>query len=248
MGAQGRLPLISHPVSDRRPAFYAPTGSVAGDVVSLLHVPYTLWHLSYVPIGAALASSLDWLVLGGTLSAFAVGLGIGAHALDEVKSRPLGTRLPDRALWAMGIAAMGVSLAIAVVGAVVVSPWVLLWAVAGILLAVGYALEWRFLHSDLGFGLAWGSFPLLVGFWAQTQTLTPPVLVMAAMACLLSLAQRALSTPARFVRRKTEQSTAVFDGDRAWAREELLATWERPLRLLTWTTVALAIGLVAGHL
>jgi hypothetical protein len=234
-------------LNDRRPAFYAPTGSVAGDVVSLLHVPYTLWHLSYVPIGAALAPSLDWLVLGGTLSAFAVGLGVGAHALDEVKGRPLGTRLADRALWAMGLGAMGVAMAIAVVGAVVISPWVLAWAIAGILLAIGYALEWPVLHTDLGFGLAWGSFPLIVGFWAQTQTLTLPVLVMAAMACLLSLAQRALSTPARFVRRKTEDAVTVFDGDRTWDRGHLLGTWERPLRLLTWTTVALAVGLVLRH-
>lgn len=235
-------------MSDQRPAFYAPTGSLTGDVLSLLHVPYTLWHLSYVPIGAALAAELDWFVLGGTLAAFAVGLGIGAHALDEVKSRPLGTRISDRALWAIGIGAMAVAMAIALVGAMVVSPWVPLWAVGGILLAIGYALEWPILHTDLGFGLAWGAFPLVVGYWAQTGALTLPVLVMAAMACLLSLAQRALSTPARFVRRRTEFAETTFDGDRAWDRRQLLDTWEKPLRLLTWTTITLAVGLLLTHL
>lgn len=234
-------------MSDQRPAFYAPTGSLTGDVVSMLHIPYTLWHLSYVPIGAALASDLDWFVLGGTVAAFAIGLGIGAHALDEVKSRPLGTRISDRALWAMGIGAMVVSLAIALVGAVVVSPWVPLWAIAGILLAVGYALEWPFLHTDLGFGLAWGAFPLLVGYWAQTESLTLAVIVMGAMACLLSLAQRALSTPARFVRRRTRDAVTTFDGDRTWDRKQLLHTWEKPLRLLTWTTVTLAVALLLTH-
>jgi hypothetical protein len=234
-------------VSDQRPAFYAPTGSLTGDVVSLLHIPYTLWHLSYVPLGAALALDLDWFVLGGTLAAFAIGLGIGAHALDEVKSRPLGTRISDRALWALGIGAMVVSLSIAVVGAIVVSPWVILWAIAGVLLAVGYALEWPFLHTDLGFGLAWGAFPLLVGYWAQTETLTLPVIVMAAMACLLSLAQRALSTPARFVRRRTRDAVTTFDGDQVWDRKQLLHTWEKPLRLLTWTTVTLAVALLLTH-
>ncbi len=235
-------------MSDRRPAFYAPTGSVTGDFVSLLHVPYTLWHLSYVPIGAALAAELDWLILGGTMAAFAIGLGVGAHALDEVKSRPLGTRISDRALWVIGIGAMVVSMAIALVGAVVVSPWVPLWAIAGIFLAIGYALEWPFLHTDLGFGLAWGAFPLLVGYWAQAETINPAVIVMAAMACLLSLAQRALSTPARFVRRRTGESVTVFDGDRTWDRTQLLQTWEKPLRLLTWTTVTLAVGLLLTHL
>lgn len=234
-------------MSDQRPAFYAPTGSVIGDIASLLHVPYTLWHLSYVPIGAALAPTLDWEILGGTLVAFAVGLGIGAHSLDEVRSRPLGTRLSDRALWLLGIGAMAISLGIAVVGAVVVSPWVALWGVAGVLLAVGYALEWPVLHTDLGFGLAWGAFPVLVGFWAQTQTISASAVVVAAVATLLSLAQRALSTPARFVRRRTEQSVVSFDGDREWERVELLQTWEKPLRLLTWTTVALAVGLLLTH-
>jgi len=143
---------------------------------------------------------------------------------------------------------MAVSLAIAVVGSFVVSPWVLLWAIAGILLAVGYALEWPFLHSDVGFGLAWGAFPLLVGYWAQTMTITLPVIVMAAMACLLSLAQRALSTPARFVRRRTGEAVTVFDGERSWDRGQLLKTWEKPLRLLTWSTVTLAIGLLLTHI
>lgn len=231
-----------------RPAFYAPTGSVVGDLVSLLHIPYTLWHLSYVAIGAALAPTLDWRTLVGTLAAFAVGLGIGAHALDEVKSRPLGTGLTNRALWSLGLGAMAVSLAIAVIGAVVVSPWVLAWGVAGVLLAVGYAREWPVLHTDLGFGLAWGAFPFLVGYWAQAQAISGAVIIVAGVATLLSLAQRALSTPARFVRRHTKEAGASFDGDRQWDRMELLQTWEKPLRLLTWTTVALAIGLLLTHI
>jgi hypothetical protein len=235
-------------LTDERPAFYAPTGSLLGDLVSLLHVPYTLWHLSYVPIGAALAPTLDLRILAGTLAAFLFGLGIGAHALDEVKSRPLGTRLSDRALWWLGTGAMAVSMAIALAGGFVVSPWVPLWAAVGIVLAVGYALEWPVLHTDLGFGLAWGAFPLLVGYWAQTGTVTVPVLVIAGAATLLSLAQRALSTPARFVRRRTIEAVTRFDGDREWDRAELLDTWEKPLRLLTWTTLGLAVGLLLTHL
>ncbi|HEX6147250.1 MAG TPA: hypothetical protein VF083_10770 [Acidimicrobiia bacterium] len=235
-------------MTDQRPAFYAPTGSLMGDLVSLLHVPYTLWHLSYIPIGAALAPTLDARILAGTLAAFLFGLGVGAHALDEVKSRPLGTRLSDRALWWLGTGAMSVAMAIAVAGGFLVSPWVPLWAAAGILLAVGYAMEWPVLHTDLGFGLAWGAFPLLVGYWAQTGTVTVPVLVIAAAATLLSLAQRALSTPARFVRRSTGEAVTRFDGARQWDRVELLGTWEKPLRLLTWTTLALALGLLLTHL
>jgi hypothetical protein len=232
---------------DRRPAFYAPTGSRAKELVSLLHVPYTLWHLSYVAIGAALAPSLNGKTLIGVLTAFAFGLGIGAHSLDEAKSRPLGTTIPQPALWALGIGAMTASLAVAVAGAVLISPWVLMWGIVGIALAVGYALEWPIVHTDLGFAVAWGAFPLLVGYWAQTETVTVAVIVVAVTATLLSLAQRALSTSARFVRRRTRESTVVFDDDRAWDRANLLHTWEHPLRLLTWTTVSLAVGLLLSH-
>ena len=229
------------------PAFYARTGSVSSDLISLLHTPYTLWHLSYVVIGAAIAPTLDWLILTGTLAAFAIGLGVGAHALDEAKNRPLGTGLSDRALWALGIGAMIVSLVIAGIGAVEVSPWVIVWGIAGVILAVGYALEWPILHTDNGFALAWGAFPVVVGYWAQTQTISTTGVIVAGAAALLSLAQRALSTPARFVRRRTNESMVDFDGDRQWGRAELLRTWEQPLRLLTWATVILAVGLLSTH-
>ena len=231
-----------------RPAFYAPTGSRWGDFVSLLHIPYTLWHLAYVTIGAAVAPELDWRILAGTLTAFGIGLGIGAHALDEVKSRPLRTDFSDLALWVLGLGAMAATLGIAALGAVEVSPWVYAWATVGVLLAVGYALEWPVVHTDFGFAVSWGAFPVLVGYWAQTRSVSLAVIVVAAGAVLLSLAQRALSTPARFVRRRTSVSVASFDGERSWPREDLLATWERPLRLLTWTTVVIAIGLLATHL
>ncbi len=230
-----------------RPAFYAPTGSRWGDFVSLLHIPYTLWHLAYVAIGAALAPELDWRILAGTLTAFGIGLGIGAHALDEVKSRPLRTGFSDRALWVLGLGAMAATLGIAALGAVEVSPWVYAWAAAGVLLAVGYALEWPVVHTDLGFAVSWGAFPVVVGYWAQTREITLPVVMVAVAAVLLSLAQRTLSTPARFVRRSTTVSVASFDSDRSWPRDQLLATWEKPLRLLTWTTVVAAIGLLATH-
>lgn len=235
-------------MSDGRAAFYTRTGSKWDDLISLLHVPYTLWHLSYVVVGAALAPTVDWLILSGTLAAFAVGLGIGAHALDEVKSRPLSTGLTDRALWLIGIGAMAVAIGIAVVGSFQVSPWVMAWGVVGVLLAVGYALEWPVIHTDLGFGLAWGAFPLLVGYWAQTQAISTSVVMAAAAATLLSLAQRALSTPARYVRRRTRESVVEFDGGVRWDRAELLHTWERPLRLLAWAMVALALGLISTHL
>ena len=84
--------------SDVRPAFYALRTGGWRDYVTLLHVPYTVWHLSYVAIGAALAPHMNWSLLGWTVLAFALALGVGAHALDELHGRPLGTRIPSAVL------------------------------------------------------------------------------------------------------------------------------------------------------
>jgi hypothetical protein len=226
-------------------AYYARSGSRWRDLVALLHPPYTLWHLSYVAIGAGLRPNVDWTRLAGTLVAFFFGLGIAAHAFDEVKTRPLRTRFPDGVLWSMGVGGLAASGVVAGIGSAVISPWVLAWAAAGILLAAGYALEWsRLLHSDVGFALAWGSFPVVVGYWAQAEDLSAAAALAAAAAAFLSLAQRRLSTPARFVRRETDRARAEFDRGRTWEDDHLLGTWEGPMRALVWAMPLLAAALL----
>jgi hypothetical protein len=137
---------------------------------------------------------------------------------------------------------------VAVAAAAVISPLALLWGGAGVVLAAGYALEWSpLIHSTVGFGMAWGAFPVLVGYWAQTEQVSLAALAVAAAATALSMVQRVLSTPARHVRRNTDAAVAVIGGSN-WERSELLATWERPLRLLVVAHVLLAFGLLLSHL
>jgi hypothetical protein len=230
------------------PAFYARIGSPIGDLITILHPPYTLWHLSYVAIGAALAPSVDWLILLGTVLAFAFGLGVGAHALDELHDRPLSTSISNGWLRALGWGGLAVGAFLAVVAAAVISPISLLWGAAGVLLAAGYALEWSALvHSTVGFGLAWGAFPVLVGYWAQTEEVSLAALAVAAAASVLSMTQRTLSTPARRLRRETDTAVGLIEASNL-ERTELLATWERPLRLLVVAHLLLALGLLASHL
>lgn len=229
------------------PAFYARTGGPIGDLITLLHIPYTLWHLSYVVIGAALAPSVDGLILAGTLLAFVFGLGVGAHALDELHDRPLGTGLSTFWLRVLGWGGLAMGGAVAVIAAFVISPLALLWGAAGVALAAAYALEWSpWVHSLLGFGLAWGAFPVLVGYWGQAGSPSPAVLMVAAAATVLSMVQRTLSTPARHVRREAETASASI-GERTWDRSELLTTWERPLQLLVVAHGLLAVGLLLSH-
>lgn len=239
-------------VREIAPAFYVARARSRGrDIVALLHPPYTVWHLAYVALGAGLVSELDWWRLAGTLLAFFLGTGIAAHALDEWRDRPLNTRFSDRALLTLGLGGFAAAIGVAVAGAFVISPWVFAWAGPGVLLAAGYVLEWdRRLHSNLGFAVTWGAFPVLVGYWAQAETITPPALAMAAAATMLSLTQRVLSTPARFARRSAVGASVTLDvpeGKQTWDRDRLLATWELPLKLLTATTVLLAISLLAAR-
>src|SRR5680860_1208414 len=91
----------------KRPAFYALAPGGWRDLVTLLHPPYTAWHLSYVAIGAAAAPTMRADRLAAALGAFFLAVGVCAHALDELNGRPLRTQLSDRALVALAAAGLG---------------------------------------------------------------------------------------------------------------------------------------------
>ena len=236
-----------------RPAFYALSPGGRRDYVTLLHVPYTLWHLSYVAIGAGLAARLDGPRLVETFFAFFLAMGVGAHALDELNGRPLQTRIPDPALIVLAAVSIGAAVAIGVVVAIGFDLWLLAFVVAGGFIVVAYNLELfggRF-HSDLWFALAWGSFPLLTAYFAMVGTLHVDAVVAAVSAALFSLAQRRLSTPARAVRREltSVEGTIVWNDGR---REPvtpgtLTAGVEGALRAMTLATVALGAALLLQH-
>ncbi|MEX2421870.1 MAG: hypothetical protein WD670_08660, partial [Actinomycetota bacterium] len=167
-----------------RPAFYALPPGGWRDYWSLLHPPYTLWHLSYVVIGAALAPEVrvGWLL--ETLAAFLLAMGLAAHALDELNGRPLRTRIPDRVLRAIAMVGLASAIGLGIHGAFEVSPWLWAFIVTGAFLVVAYNLELfgGVVHSDLWFALAWGAFPVLTAYFAQTGTIRIEA-VLAAAAC-----------------------------------------------------------------
>ena len=225
---------VTEPVA---PAFYALRAGGWRDYVTLLHPPYTLWHLSYVAIGAALAPAFhtDRLVLA--LAAFFLALGVAAHALDELNGRPLRTEIPARALVVLAALALAGAVASGVAAAAAWGWGLLAFVAVGAVLVPAYNLEWfgGAVHTGLGFALAWGAFPALTGYFVEAQTLRVEAIGAAAYATALSLAQRTLSTPVREARRARNTTTGT-------------APLERALRLLTVATVLLAVGLVAGRL
>ncbi len=239
--------------SEARPAFYALAPGGWRDYVTVLHPPYTLWHLSYVAIGAGLAPELRPGRLAAALAAFFLAVGIGAHALDELNGRPLGTRIGARTLAGLAIASIAAAVAIGVVGAVLVEPWMLAFVAFGAFIVVAYNLELfggRF-HGDWWFAAAWGGFPLLTGYFASAGRLRLEALAGAVFATLLSLAQRRLSTQVRTVRRRTDSVSGTMvgsdGGEEEISTETLLRAPEAALRALAAATVALAVALVLVH-
>jgi hypothetical protein len=233
-----------------RPAFYALERGGWRDYVTLLHPPYTAWHLSYVAVGAALTPAFAWSRLLPTLAAFFLAVGIGAHALDELNGRPLGTRIPRGVLVALAALSVAGAVAIGVAGAVVVSPWLGAFVAAGAFIVVAYNLELlggRF-HGDTWFALAWGAFPLLTAYFAAAGRLDWAAAAGAAYAVLLSRAQRQLSTPVRDVRRRVTRVEGRIE--RAGGASEpvtadlLLRGKEDALLSLAGAAVAVAVALV----
>src|SRR3954471_1183884 len=112
---------MSAPDRLERPAFYALRPGGWRDVLTLLHPPYTAWHLSYVAFGAVAAPVVHGDRLVAALLAFFLAVGIGAHALDELNGRPLGTRLSDGVLIGLAVTSVAGAVAVGVVGAVTVS-------------------------------------------------------------------------------------------------------------------------------
>jgi 4-hydroxybenzoate polyprenyltransferase len=236
---------------DARPAFYALERGGWRDYVTLLHLPYTGWHLSYVVIGGCLAPGVAWGRLGAAVAAFALALGVGAHALDELRGRPLRTQIPSGVLVGLALVSVAVASAIGIVVLVRLEAWLVVLVPIGVFLVAAYNLELfggRF-HSDLWFGLAWGAFPLLCGYTAVAGEIRVEAVLAAAFAVLLSLAQRTLSTQVRRIRRDVAAVTgeiALADGTReSLDVTALIRPTERGLRLLAAATVALAAALVA---
>jgi hypothetical protein len=239
--------------TERRPAFYALEAGGWRDYVTLLHPPYTLWHLSYVVIGAALAPTLPVERLLWGLAAFFLALGVGAHALDELNGRPLQTAIPDRTLVALAAASIGGAAAIGLASAFAWTLLLLPFVVFGAFIVVVYNLELfgGRLHSDVWFALAWGAFPVLTAYVGAAETVRLEALLAASFAAFLSLAQRHLSTPVRTIRRRTDGVSGVIsfaDGrDEPITAESFLRAPEAALHALAWAVAALALALLVLH-
>jgi hypothetical protein len=242
------------PATPERPAFYAFGGGRRGELLTLLHPPYTAWHLSYFALGAAAAPHLyvDRLLWG--LAAFALAVGVAAHALDELHDRPLRTSLSGRTLVGLAVVSLLGALAIGIGGVLTVTVWLAPLVLAGAVFLPVYNLELigGRLHGDLWFAIGWGAFPAFTGYFVNAEQVALPGLLMAGGCLVMSVAQRRLSAPARELRRRTRSVSGVRTladgGVEELSLPGLLAPLDGALAALSLAVVVTACGLVLARL
>lgn len=221
---------------------------------TVLHPPYTIWHLSYVVIGACIEGPVNFARLIATTVAFFLAVGIGAHTLDELHGRPLGTSIPRWQLILASVFGLGSAVALGIIGVFVVSVYLALFIGIGVAIAIGYNLELFHgrLHTNAMFALGWGSFPLLTSYFAQHATISVASVIAAVFAALMSRVQRQLSSPARDLRRRTTSVQGLVvrsDGTEfSITKDSLLSPLEQALRTLCWAVVILAATLLVARL
>lgn len=237
-----------------RPAYYAARSGGWRDWWTLLHPPYTAWHLSYPVIGAALAPRVQASYLIATVLAFFLAVGLAAHALDELRGRPLRTAIPSATLVAVVAVGLSGALVLGVFGVIRVGWPLIPYMVAGPVMVIAYNAELfgGAMHTDAGFALSWGAFPVLVAYTAQTGTLAVAPVLAAGGAFALSAAQRRLSTPARNIRRRAQrvEGSITFADGRAVpvTADALLQPLEQALRSASWAIMLLAAALAVARL
>jgi len=229
---------------EQTPAFYALPGGGWRDWWTLLHPPYTIWHLSYVVLGAAAAPHVRLDRLGATVLAFFLAVGIGAHALDELNGRPLRTSIPSSALRLAAALSVAGAVAVGVVGVARLGATLIPFIVFGAFIVVAYNLEIAngFFHNDFWFALAWGAFPAFTGFWASAATFRISGVLAAAACFALSAAQRTLSTPVRALRRRTARVEGQIErSDGTLERIDRTVLTEAPERALRALSIAVPL-------
>lgn len=245
-------------------AWYDPGGNNwIRDIWVLTHPWYTLWHLAYVVIGASLAETMNWATLGWTLFAFFLAMGVGAHCLDEWKGRPLNTQIPGIYLWLASLLSVSGAALIGIIVGMNETFWVLPCIIFGSSMVFAYNLELfrGSFHNDLWFAAAWGAFPVITAYVAQTHSISWSAAVIA-LACLFySLAQRVLSKQVRFWRRKVSNFEGSYvdedyvtrnRGESVWfdsprkliGKNDIIGAPERALKIMTWAVIVAAVGLI----
>jgi hypothetical protein len=229
-------------LSDGRPTWYfAASGTKLGDLYNILHVPYTAMVLAFVIIGAAASPMIHFDRLGATLLAYFLGLGIGAHSLDQLE--PQGShyvkKLSRRELASIAILSLGTAAALGLYYVLTIGVLLIPFIAAGVFFAVAYPLPSRtfgaVFHNHPTFALSWGFLPAVTSYFVNAVALTPAALVVGVATASAAWIEIRLSRSARSARRQGLPAVA-YRGQ------------ENGLRLLVGLTCSFAVLSLAWRL
>lgn len=239
-------------------AWYARHGGKVGELYTILHLPYTSMVLSYVLLGADLSHSLFVDRLALTLLAYFLGLGISAHALNELNARHWGTALSKIDLeiafllplvGALSIGLYGVQVLYHASGMNLVPPSVLVLFIAletFFLFAYNtdYASE-RF-HNDIAFAFAWALLPFLTSYYVNSLAITGGVVVIGLALAATAMIEINLSRWCKNFRRRTNVTEIKFDDGSLLSISTplLIKNPEKALKLIVIVVALLSIGLL----
>ena len=242
-------------------AWYARSGSKVSELYTIMHLPYTSMVLSYTLIGAAFAPTIYMNRLILTLVAYFLGLGLSAHALNELNARHWGKALTKIEMQVLFVAPLIGALVIGVyatqilysaTGTLSASVVLLLFMGVETFFLFAYNTEFsrgRF-HSDLAFAFSWGALPTLVSFYVNALTITvPAIFVSTAMAATAGI-EISLSRWCKEFRRRNALTMMRFSdsSEVKLNTTELIARPEKALKLIVAAVDLAAIGLILHQL
>ncbi|MFH0904258.1 MAG: hypothetical protein V1854_03610 [Methanobacteriota archaeon] len=187
-----------------RQTWYAAEGSKLAEFWTILHLPYTAMSLSFLAVGFGIAGVQRWDVFALVMVAYFLGLGIAAHAFDQLPGQGSSyvKYLTPRELRSMGVAAVSAAVMIGVLLMVKLAAWHLLWIIplqTFFVVAYPYAKFAKgFFHNDIWFAVSFGYIPVMAGYYINTLTLNPEFVPWAAVAAIISMIEILLS---RYVRK-----------------------------------------------
>lgn len=242
-------------------AWYARGGSKFREFYTIMHLPYTSMVLSFVLIGAALSPTIHPNRVALTLVAYFLGLGLSAHALNELHVSHWTEALGKRELTglfafplvaAVVIGSYGMLELFAASGSIVAPSTLLTFIVLETFFLFAYntdAFNGRF-HSDIWFAFSWAALPTLISYYVNALTVTSEaILVAIAMAATAGIEINLSRWCKDFRRRSSLTEMRFADGTRqSMNTRQLLARPEKSLKLIVLAVDLMAIGLIVHKL
>jgi len=242
-------------------AWYARSGGKLRELYTIMHLPYTSMVLSYVLVGAAVSPSVYPFRLILTLLAYFLGLGLSAHALNELHARHWGENLTRHELEILFLVPLIAAISIGAYGMLIlydasrslIAPLVLLVFISletFFLLAYNSDIARGRFHSTASFAFSWAALPVMISFYVNALTITLSALLVASAMAATAAIEITLSRWCKDFRRKNPTVELQFAGRTKQDLNvpELIASPEKALKLIVVAVDLLSIGLIVHKL